>query len=86
MDRNNRYVKGYIMFYPGMPDIYKYEKDRDIYTIFWYEGEFHFNHAKSSSEEEWNKNPSGYYDDVNELLLRMLQVAPYKDWKRVEIL
>ena len=73
------------MFYPGMPDIYRYSKDNESYIVFWHEGEFYFYKGVGVKGSEYpEKKPYGeeyYFDTSDECLKAMLEVAPYKDWK-----
>ncbi len=71
------------MFYRGMPDTYQYDTYRELWQVFWYDGEFHLQH-KDKTQGGYYPLPSEYFDDVNELLNRMLEIAPFKDWRRVD--
>lgn len=73
------------MFYAGMPDFYELEDDKFLCEVFWYEGEFWLTIKRkySDSRDTLKHLDTEYYEDVNELLLRMLEIAPYKDWRNV---
>jgi len=69
------------MLYPGCPDVHQYTRDNgDVFQSFWYEGEFWLRWFKRGEVIH-----TDYFDDVNELLLEMLNIAPYKDWKNLEL-
>ncbi len=66
------------MIYPGMPDFYECKTKDHNYNMFWHDGEFYI-HNRS-----WTKDNSiefEYFDTVEEVMKKMLEIAPYKDWK-----
>ncbi len=82
------------MFYRGMPDVYEYNYHdyannigQEVWQVFWYEGEFHLCN-KNWSNENGKNIPSrmcNYFDTTDEVLKAMLEIAPYRDWKRIEL-
>ncbi len=81
------------MFYRGMQDVYEYNDftehvGQEIYQVFWYEGEFYLCNKNWNSENTVDipKRLCKYYDTTDEVLAAMLEIAPYKDWKKVETL
>jgi hypothetical protein len=71
------------MFYRGMPDLYRYQDEENVYDVFWHDGEFYLHdrlwYAKGLSKAEEFR----FFDTADETLTEMLKIGAYKDWKQV---
>jgi hypothetical protein len=68
-----------------MSDLYEY-MNGEHYNVFWHEGEFYLHDRRWYMKGRKPECEFAYFDTTDDCLKAMLKIAPYRDWKKVDLI
>lgn len=74
-----------MFFFRGMPDMYTYHGKNQSYCVFYHEGEFYLHDRMWNAKGLPKSEEFKYFDTSDEVLRAMQEIAPWRDWKRINL-